>query len=314
VLALGGLEVPRLLLASNTTHRAGLGNQHDLVGRFFMEHLSHDTGVLRPNDPDLLNHLDLYEQRFMRLGHPIQGTLSVSNEVVRNEGLRNATFWVQPSYEERARTSVTSARALVSQVRRRPLMRGIPRHLVNLASDPLSLARVAVAEKSGRHPRPSVLRFRVLAEQAPNPNSRVTLADRRDQFDMPLLQVDWKVSDDDLDSIYRHQAILDRTFRRSKVGVIGSWLAHERPTPTMIGNAHHLGTTRMHRNERMGVVNEDSRVHGVGNLYIAGSSVFPTGGYANPTLTIIALAIRLADHIRQERSAAMTPISASLQR
>jgi choline dehydrogenase-like flavoprotein len=131
---------------------------------------------------------------------------------------------------------------------------------------------------------------------------------------MPLLQVDWKVSDDDLDSIYRHQAILDRSFRRSKLGVIGHWLAHERPTPTMIGNAHHLGTTRMHRNERMGVVNEESRVHGVDNLFIAGSSVFPTGGYANPTLTIVALAIRLADQLRSERNAVLVPVSAAHQR
>jgi choline dehydrogenase-like flavoprotein len=65
------------------------------------------------------------------------------------------------------------------------------------------------------------------------------------------------------------------------------------------GAFHHCGTTRMHINPKNGVVNENCRVHGMSNLFVAGSSVFPTIGYANPTLTIVALAVRLADHIKK---------------
>lgn len=68
------------------------------------------------------------------------------------------------------------------------------------------------------------------------------------------------------------------------------------------GGKHHMGTTRMHADPRLGVVDPDGRVHGAPNLYVTGSSVFPSGGYANPTLTIVALAIRLADHLRQTRA------------
>jgi choline dehydrogenase-like flavoprotein len=65
------------------------------------------------------------------------------------------------------------------------------------------------------------------------------------------------------------------------------------------GGMHHMGTTRMHVAPQHGVVDESSRVHGTTNLFVAGSSVFPSGGYANPTLTIVALALRLGDHLRR---------------
>jgi choline dehydrogenase-like flavoprotein len=68
--------------------------------------------------------------------------------------------------------------------------------------------------------------------------------------------------------------------------------------PAVFGNWHHLGTTRMHRDPSRGVVDENCRVHEMSNLYIAGGSVLPTGGYANPSLTIVALSLRLADHLR----------------
>jgi len=298
VLAMGGLEIPRLLLASTGVHARGIGNQHDLVGRFFMEHLSYDTGTLEPRDETILDRITLYRQRYLSRGWPIQGMLTVSQGRVRQEGLRNATFWVHSSHSLRWEASVTSARAVASAFRRRPLMRGLLRHFGNVAADPVPVLQVLNAELRHRRPPSELLVLRVLAEQAPNPDSRVTLGRGHDQLGMPRLQVDWRVAEDDVVSIQRHQDILARGLHASGIGELTHRLADERPAPTLIGNAHHMGTTRMHHDARHGVVNEQCQVHGVANLFIAGSSVFPTSGYANPTLTLLALSIRLADCIR----------------
>ncbi len=298
VLAMGGLENPRLLLASTGVHARGIGNQHDVVGRFFMEHLSYDTGKLRPWDQTTLNSLALYNQRHLARGWPVQGMLTVPQKRVREEGLRNATFWVSRSYPRRWKASVISAHAIASAVRRRPLMPGIPQHLRNIASDPIPLLQLLNSTVLKHRPPREFLRFRVLAEQAPNPDSRVTLGRGRDHLGMPRLQVDWRVAEDDVLSIQRHQDILARGLSDSGIGELTNRFADERPAPTLIGNAHPMGTTRMHQDPRQGVVNEDCQVHGVTNLFIAGSSVFPTSGYANPTLTLLALSIRLSDHLR----------------
>jgi choline dehydrogenase-like flavoprotein len=142
--------------------------------------------------------------------------------------------------------------------------------------------------------------IRVALEMTPCRNSRVTLNDRKDRFGMPRIDVDWQLNERDRQGYYRLMDVLRGEF--SRLG-IGELVTHDRVDETgwplaMTGGKHHMGTTRMHTDPRQGVVDADCRVHGVGNLFIAGSSVFPTGGYANPTLTIVALAIRLADHLK----------------
>ena len=151
---------------------------------------------------------------------------------------------------------------------------------------------------------PGAGELRIFSEQAPNPTSRVTLADRRDRFDMPMTRLEWHLTEQDF-----------HTMREAVMG-FGGWLATEdlgrarmaewlsAATPAFptirkdrVAHHHHMCTTRMAHDPQFGVVDRDCRVFGIDNLYIAGSSVFSTGGYANPTFTIIQLALRLADHL-----------------
>jgi choline dehydrogenase-like flavoprotein len=137
------------------------------------------------------------------------------------------------------------------------------------------------------------------SEQLPNPQSRVTLGSERDRFGVPRLVLNWIVSQQEIDTLMRMHEVLDGHLRRHDLGQ----LDHS-PAPfgelTFTDASHHLGTTRMSTSPRKGVVDEHCRVHGVSNLYVAGSGVFPTAGHANPTLTIIALAVRLAAYLKDQ--------------
>jgi choline dehydrogenase-like flavoprotein len=114
---------------------------------------------------------------------------------------------------------------------------------------------------------------------------------------MPKLVLDWKVSDRSLNSSLRLLQLLDEHFRRHEAGNIEEDLTEIKGLP-YTDASHHLGTTRMSADPKTGVVDANCQVHGVDNLYIAGSSVFPTAGHANPTLTIAAMSLRLADYLK----------------
>jgi len=135
----------------------------------------------------------------------------------------------------------------------------------------------------------------VNVEQLPNPENRVVLATTRDPLGVPMVEVHWRWREEEQAHLERLRATLARGIEEAGLGRvrIRSGL---RPDP----NAHHhAGTTRMHSDPRKGAVDTDGRVHGTDNLYATGASVFPTAGFANPTLTIVALALRLADHLKQ---------------
>jgi GMC oxidoreductase len=152
-----------------------------------------------------------------------------------------------------------------------------------------------------------VLVLRAQAEQTPKPDSRVTLGTRRDAFGLPVARLDWRPAESDRASIRASQKVVDAALRAAGVGRVELMLGDERPPVLFEGDFHHLGTTRMHADPHRGVVDADCRVHGLRNLYIAGSSVFPTFGCSNPTLTVVALALRLADHLRRSWRAHRCP-------
>jgi len=130
-------------------------------------------------------------------------------------------------------------------------------------------------------------------EQVPDRENRVALGTDRDRFDTPKPEIHWRWRERDRENLGRIRALVAAELERSGVGRV-TFDEEALPDP----NAHHhMGTTRMHRDPRHGVVTEDGRVHGVANLFVAGSSVFPTSGFANPTLTILALAVRLSEHL-----------------
>ena len=157
----------------------------------------------------------------------------------------------------------------------------------------------ALADNSKRFKRFEVIQ---LFEQSPDPNNRIALSRDRDALGCQKLELHWSWSQDDADRIVRAQSILAQELSKSGLGTFH--VASDEAGLPMIkrptGSAHLMGTTRMHDNPRYGVVDANCRVHGIDNLFVAGSSTFPTGGYANPTLTLVAMALRLGDLLKQE--------------
>jgi choline dehydrogenase-like flavoprotein len=142
----------------------------------------------------------------------------------------------------------------------------------------------------------------VSAEQVPNPESRATLGDEKDLFGQPRLRLSWRIEEADRRTLARSMRLLATAI--SAAGYARIQIPPELGTPagdSLIEIAcHHMGTTRMSDSPKTGVVDSDCRVHGISNLYIASSSVFPTSSWVNPTLTIIALTLRLADHLKTQ--------------
>ncbi len=142
------------------------------------------------------------------------------------------------------------------------------------------------------------------SEQEPNPESRVLLSERTDALGMPVSNVRWKLSDLTRYTIRQYALLLREEFARASIGEISldDWVMGDAEpwTDHVTDQFHHMGTTRMNDSPRLGVVDSNCRIHGVSNLYVASSSVFPTSGHSNPTLTIIALCMRLADLLKAE--------------
>jgi choline dehydrogenase-like flavoprotein len=155
--------------------------------------------------------------------------------------------------------------------------------------------------RAGHTPVAESYKLFQMTEQVPNPESRVLLSDEQDALGQPRARLHWQLQPQDTRSIQRSQQVLDRALRRAGVGRVhvASLDAIERES--VRGGYHHMGTTRMGATPQEGVVDGNCKIHGVENTYVAGSSVFTTAGCANPTLTIAALSLRLADHLKKKR-------------
>lgn len=300
VLAAGGIENPRLLLLSDRGHRRGLGNDRDLVGRFFAERLSARSGYVVAG-PDLLRRAGLYGVHAAG-GGLVQGALRVADEVQRERNLLNCAFFLLPRSASMTAEAVRSLATLVKGFGRRPLPEAALAHLRNVATGLGDLAALGVERVRRQDDARGVLVLRFQAEQAPNRESRVELGTRRDPLGLPVARVDWRMAASDRASVRASQELISRALQQAGLGRVELPLGDERPPALIEGNYHHLGATRMHPSPSLGVVDADCRVHGVRNLYVAGSSLFPTYGCSNPTLTIVALALRLADHLKKSLS------------
>jgi choline dehydrogenase-like flavoprotein len=312
ILAMGGIETPRLLLLSNKVQKSGLGNENDLVGRFFMEHLHFSSGIYLPSDVAGCRQAALYRGIHWVRQVPIVGKLALSEELIRREKLLNQNIQLMPhalssweTYPGIWSEAVVSFQTLCAGMRQREVPAGCTRHLKNLVGNIEDVAEAARQKFmrgmfrtfNGKEKTQAFLLAHI-AEQAPNPDSRVTVSAERDSLGQNRVRLNWRLSEIDFLSPIRTQEIIDIELRRAGLGRLRIELRDPIPPPDLHGGHHHMGTTRMHVDPKKGVVDPNCRVHGVSNLFIAGPSVFPTGGYANPVHTTVALALRLADHIR----------------
>ncbi len=314
ILATNGIETPRLLLLSNKTQRTGLGNQHDLVGRFFMEHPHCWSGVFIPSTQDTFRRAGFYSRVHIIDGIAVIGKLVLSDKLIRHEKLLNYVAELVPRvllysslsdnlFPPVPSDSVHSFKVIRSAILGGTLPENLGRNLKHIAKgmDDISLTVYRNIKRKFirvfNKKKVRIFRLANMSEQAPNPMSRVTLSSEKDRFGRNFARLDWRLSAIDKQSIRRSQEILGKELNRAGLGRLYIELSDETPPQAITGGWHQMGTTRMHRDPRKGVVNEHCRVHGISNLYISGPSVFPTSGYANPALTIVALAVRLADHI-----------------
>lgn len=308
VLACGGIENARLLLASNRIARHGLGNQHDMVGRFFMDHAYFLLGYFEPATASYDRSYYVIES-YDRVGHQqkINAALALSERIRRDESLNGAAIYFvrRPAYKSSPEYFSKGGRSfihLIDVLRHDELPdRNLGKHLRNVVSGARDVA-VSLRRQLIELARPRTrLALRAVLETTPNPASRITLGTRRDHFGMPRVRVNWQLNAEDMRGLARLLQVMRQEIERCRLGrlIEDIWTDGSSWPTSMTGAKHHMGTTRIHDDPRQGVVDSDCRVHGMSNLYIAGSSVFPTGGYANPTLTIVALALRLAEHLKR---------------
>jgi choline dehydrogenase-like flavoprotein len=307
ILAAGGIEVPRLLLLSNRIQKNGLGNEHDLVGRFFQEHPHFWSGVFVPGKPDLLQSTGLYNEVHTVNNVAIVGKLALTDTALRREKLLNQNIqfiWRDIVYPPVSAPGVVALKKLISRAENHnnngesvgSQVATIVRDLDEIGAAALRQVRKRIA---GNRTVPAIY-FANMMEQVPDPESRVTLGPDCDAFGQNRVQLNWRVGSQDMRSAIRTQEIIGGALEKAGLGRFYRQLREEIPPQNTEGGYHHMGTTRMHTDPKQGVVDSNCRVHGIGNMFIAGPSVFPTGGYANPVLTIVALTARLADHLKGE--------------
>lgn len=308
VLAAGAAENARLMLLSTKRNPAGVGNQHDLVGRFLTDHPLDDSTHLQPPDPKVYNKLGLFDLHHQD-GVGYLAKLGFSDRAVRTHGLLNMSFLLVPCEATQMTPAGASIRCLLKRENRRlQAPQGRVAQVAAIARDPISAARhvyrvtrypgvVSTLGIGGwsRMP-PSDRNFSRITvwnqiEQYPHPDNRISLGDSLDAFGQRRLRYDvrWRPEDQErLNRSRKHFSML-----AAAIG-LGLYLFDPEMPPTELSSHHAMGTTRMNDDPTKGVVDSDCRVHGVDNLYAATASVFPTGGYANPTLTAVAMGLRLA--------------------
>lgn len=310
ILAAGAIETIRLLMAAVPARPNGFGNANDLLGRFFMEH-PHARGGEIVSDK-LATTLRVLPRMKRYHGNRFAAYLRLSEEEQRRQGVLNSALSFAPRrHEGRSPELVRSLREkLKHDLPSTRFWRTTYKRLKGLSTrareqvDPWASVW-AVKQSGNRRGLYAIIR----AEQAPNEASRVVLSARKDRYGMPFADLDWQFVDLDKQSVKALMQTLKSEYQRLGWGdvrlanwlddVSKSWSFDPLISSHPIGGYHHMGGTRMASDASIGVVNANCRLFESPNLYIASSSVFPTSGWANPTLTIIALAERLADHIHR---------------
>ncbi len=328
VLAGGAIENARMLLAANQIQSEGLGNQHDVVGRYMMDH---PAGRIAHFDSAHANEI---AQRFGFYGEKKDGHshmylhgLSLNHSVQEEEGLLNCALYTM---EDRSPHDPWDAlRRLATRESSAPLAdmmavvsspallaKGVGRKIFESDYFPRQVRSVIVNYLVSHNPNFVVSEYQThgiphklsavwidaICEQAPLRENRVVLSTHKDPMGLPKAKVVWKIEDQIKQSVYRLARTMARDFERAGLPkpILEDWIERGRPEEAvLVDMAHTMGTTRMSPDPKKGVVTEECRVHSMNNLYMAGGSVFPTGGHANPTLMITALSLRLGDHLRE---------------
>lgn len=327
VLAMGGVETARLLLSVQRRQAGLFGGTDGPLGRFYMGHISGKIADIIFNRPDYIADFDFEEDS---TGSFVRRRILLSDTAQREHRLLNTAFWPDnaPFYDHRHRSGVLSGVFLALSfppTGRRLLPEGI--RLAHIGTKPRHygehIRNVILGAPSGARDIVSILRDRFLSkprkpgflvrnkggkyslhyhgEQEPNPDSRILLAEETDRFGMPRARIDYRFTEGDFRSVVNSHRILDAALQSDGI----ARLAYRYPEQELLQRVraqasdgyHQAGTTRMGKDPQTSVVDPDLKVHGLENLHIASSGVFPTTGQANSTCPAVALGVRLVQHL-----------------
>ena len=305
VVALGGLENARALLLSDAVTPGGVGNENDLVGRYFMDHPVIETAAFYPS----ADFMRAWDTGTVRTGtNSYSFTFQASEETLRGNRLTNARMplsWANQIYTS---AGIESAHQIEKAISARRELHEVLTHLQNVIGDADLLVeqwrrKHGYAPWFDRADRYGGFVMQMMMEQRPDRDNRVMLTDERDALGLRKARVRWRLPQSEKEDLKRLVGVFAKGVGSQGLGVVRSFLAQDdldrRFEELMNFGHHHMGTTRASADPKKGVVDGDQRVHGRANLYIAGSSVFPTGGHVPPTTTVVATSIRLADHLKR---------------
>jgi choline dehydrogenase-like flavoprotein len=300
VICCGGIETPRLLLNSNSVESNGIGNRHDMVGRFFQDHPT----IAFPIHVIDRKRFNRFYNSFRSKGIRYVIKLAASKSLQRRARILNVGAEVY--YPSTDSDSITAARTLLRQIRTRRHLSHVPRTFLTAATRVDKVALAALSRMIGGVPTSvgsAKPHLAIFCEQVPNPASRISLSTDADRLGLRRAVLDWRMTTHEVQSA---QTFLDSL--ATEWARMGMALIDKTPTASSEGMAqpfagygdayHHMGSTRMGTDPKSSVVDAQCRVHGYDNLYIGSASVFPTGGFSNPTFTLIALSLRIADQLK----------------
>ncbi len=308
ILAAGALEITKLLLSSNQVQKNGVGNQNDLVGRFYMDHAHFWSGAfINPTHKlsfgkeniQYFGKQSLFLRTYLGLG--------LKEKYIENEKLTNAAgFFIHRSWNK-SQDEYYSIEGIAFQniydILRHykyPDIKLLIKNIFILIKNIMGFIHYSVQYMTSIWEEDDWVGIHSQFEQVPNPESRITLSSTKNELGQANIIINWKLTSQDFENMNIFHSKMKMSFE--KIGLSFKLFPinyeNEYYPNRLIPGKHHMGTTRMNNDPNLGVVDENCKIHGVSNLYVASSSVFPTSGQANPTMTIVALAIKLADHIK----------------
>ncbi|PPR65449.1 MAG: Oxygen-dependent choline dehydrogenase [Alphaproteobacteria bacterium MarineAlpha3_Bin7] len=304
VLACGGIENARMLLLPNNYSSVGIGNSEGLVGKYFMEHITWNPATIVLTNEKINWWRQFEEQTNTKYNQEFMLFLSTNFAMREKHKILNYCFYLYPHYHSLSTWSAAKLKKLLITGK----TGGFWEHLSNTVSGADEIIKMIFRRFLNEkdlvdRQNIELLKPIIQVEQAPNKESCVRLSPKKDKLGVNTVLLDWKLSEIDKRTIKIATTLMAEEIGRLGLGrtYLTDWIEdiEGRWPPDIQGGSHHMGTTRMSDSPKMGVVDKNSKVYGVSNLFIAGSSVFPTVGYANPTLTIVALSIRLAEYLKK---------------
>jgi len=302
IMCFGGIENARMLLHFNQKYENKLGNEFDNVGRYFMDHPTLRAANLYSKDQSFES-LSKYEQeRF------ILAFFQLKESALREHETTNLRLPLDRASEYVLSDGISSFHILKDNLSNFELPNDFGKHVSNFVLD-IDMVMEAVARKSfdtkifDSADDFSGYQIPLMMEQTPHRDNRIKLGNAKDKFGIAKVEIEWELKNEDRTRLWKSLELFAKDTGMLSLGRVR--LLKERSSrmfSDQIGfGHHHMGTTRMANSPEQGVVDSDQKVFGTNNFYIAGCSVFPTGGHVPPTLTIVALTLRLAEKLKEEK-------------